>query len=534
MTAKAIDTIFRGVDRVSAVTAKISASMDRMGSRFSAVTSRMNKAADFMLGPLRSMLPMLSIAGVVQFADKAIDKFKEAQVAITNVNQGLISTNNRIGMTTNQIEGMAVSWSKITKFGKSDVLQNVSAQLLTFGSISKENFDRVQGAVMDVSSKLYGLNATGDNLRSLSIMIGKAMDNPTKGMAAMRRVGIQFNKTEEETITRLDKAGNSMGAQKAMLAAIEKYYGGTAVALGKTSAGMAEIRKHRIDEMMAKAGESFAKVKKSLMEIAIGLLPIVEKLLPPIAETISKLAPILPYVAASILAIAAAIKIWVFWSKALKLVMSISEFMSFVRAFGLIETVAMKAAAGTKGWAAAQWLLNIAMDANPIGLIIVGIAALIALTVIVTKKWKTWGAAITLLFGPIGQLVAMFASVYNSWDRIKKAFTTEGILAGLIAIGQALIDAFVYPLQQLFEMLSKIKGLGTIAGKGANLIKGFRERFLGADKETETEAPNKTDAKTVVRNQTSLVVNNALPGTTVDTFPKFGATVDMSMMGGNF
>jgi TP901 family phage tail tape measure protein len=45
-------------------------------------------------------------------------------------------------------------------------------------------------------------------------------------------------------------------------------------------------------------------------------------------------------------------------------------------------------AAVTKVAAAAQWLLNIAMDANPIGLIIIAVAALIAIIVLVTLHFK--------------------------------------------------------------------------------------------------------------------------------------------------
>lgn len=53
----------------------------------------------------------------------------------------------------------------------------------------------------------------------------------------------------------------------------------------------------------------------------------------------------------------------------------------------------------TAAWTGAQWLLNAAMDANPIGLIVVAIAALIAIIVLIATKthwfqdiWKkTWG-----------------------------------------------------------------------------------------------------------------------------------------------
>lgn len=43
----------------------------------------------------------------------------------------------------------------------------------------------------------------------------------------------------------------------------------------------------------------------------------------------------------------------------------------------------------TQAWAAAQWLLNVAMTANPIGIIIVAIVALVAIVVLIATK-TTW------------------------------------------------------------------------------------------------------------------------------------------------
>ncbi len=50
------------------------------------------------------------------------------------------------------------------------------------------------------------------------------------------------------------------------------------------------------------------------------------------------------------------------------------------------------ALASTKAWTGAQWLLNVALTANPIVLIIAGIAALVAAIVIVVTKTQGWGA----------------------------------------------------------------------------------------------------------------------------------------------
>lgn len=55
----------------------------------------------------------------------------------------------------------------------------------------------------------------------------------------------------------------------------------------------------------------------------------------------------------------------------------------------------------TKAATAAQWLLNIAMDANPIGLIILAIAALVAIIIVVIKYHKQIGAFFVAVWGKI-------------------------------------------------------------------------------------------------------------------------------------
>src|SRR5262245_21014131 len=62
------------------------------------------------------------------------------------------------------------------------------------------------------------------------------------------------------------------------------------------------------------------------------------------------------------------------------------------------STVAQKtAAAASKAWAAAQWLLNAAMNANPIGLIVAGVILLVGLIVLAYKKSDTFRGIIQKL-----------------------------------------------------------------------------------------------------------------------------------------
>ena len=125
----------------------------------------------------------------------------------------------------------------------------------------------------------------------------------------------------------------------------------------------------------------------------------------------------------------------------------------------------------TKAYTAAQWLLNAALTANPIGLIIVAIAALVAMVVVAIKYYDKWGATLLLFMGPIGRVISAFKSIYDHWDSIKRAFQTEGIIGGLKRLGWVILDVLLKPFQQILEVVDKITGTNW-AGK----IKSLREQ----------------------------------------------------------
>ena len=125
----------------------------------------------------------------------------------------------------------------------------------------------------------------------------------------------------------------------------------------------------------------------------------------------------------------------------------------------------------TKAYTAAQWLLNAALTANPIGLIIVAIAALVAMVVVAIKHYDKWGAALLQFMGPVGRVINLFKSLYDHWESIKKAFQTEGIIGGLKRLGWVVLDALLKPFQQILEVVDKITGTNW-SGK----IKSLREQ----------------------------------------------------------
>lgn len=122
----------------------------------------------------------------------------------------------------------------------------------------------------------------------------------------------------------------------------------------------------------------------------------------------------------------------------------------------------------------AQWLWNAAMTANPIGLIIAGVALLIGYITAAVTHFDSFGASMTLLLGPVGLVVSAFMALKDHWDSITAAFSSGGIIAGFKRIGIVLLDTVLKPVQQLLELIAKIPGMGNLAGSGAKAIKDLR------------------------------------------------------------
>lgn len=107
---------------------------------------------------------------------------------------------------------------------------------------------------------------------------------------------------------------------------------------------------------------------------------------------------------------------------------------------------------------ASQWALNAAMYANPVGIVVAAIVALVAVVVVAIKKYDSWGASILALMGPFGLIINAVKSLYDHWQSVKNAFETEGIAGGLRRLGVVVLDAVLKPLQQILETIDRIAG----------------------------------------------------------------------------
>ena len=174
-------------------------------------------------------------------------------------------------------------------------------------------------------------------------------------------------------------------------------------------------------------------------------------------------------------------KRWLFWINIIKwaaivIVVTKIALLAWSTAISLYNIAVGTAVVMTKIWTGAVWFINAAMAANPIGLIIVAIAALIALIIAAVAAYNDWGAAVLYLIGPIGYLINLIQSLRRNWDMIVSSFRDGGIIAGLKAIGVVILDAFLMPFQQIAKIIGKLTG-AQWAIDAASGIEAFREKL---------------------------------------------------------
>ena len=170
-------------------------------------------------------------APLAAMAVKSVQAFNEQAKAVAQVEAGLKSTGNQVGYTSQQLQNLASNLQNKTLFGDEEILKGATSQLLTFTNIAGQQFARTQEVALDLATRLDG------DLKSSSIMLGKALNDPVANLSALSRAGIQFSADQKEVVKSLVETGKLAEAQTLILDELEKQYGGSAEAAAKAGTG---------------------------------------------------------------------------------------------------------------------------------------------------------------------------------------------------------------------------------------------------------------------------------------------------------
>jgi hypothetical protein len=169
----------------------------------------------------------------------ATDEAIEAQQNLAQLQAVLKSTGSAAGVTEKQALDLATALSETTVYSDDAVL-SAENLLLTFTKIGKDIFPEATKITADLATALKM------DLNSAAMMVGKALNDPIKGIAAMGRAGVQFSEDQKMMIKSLVETGKTAEAQRIILKELETQVGGSAQAMGQTFGGQIEITKNAL------------------------------------------------------------------------------------------------------------------------------------------------------------------------------------------------------------------------------------------------------------------------------------------------
>lgn len=232
---KRLTEINRALD---ANNAKIKASSDAMKQQrmnVGAYGKAVSKVTTILKGFGATMIAAFSFQAIKGFFTSSVDAFRVQEKAVAKVEQAVKSTGGAAGKTSEELQKMASALQKNTLFGDEQILNEVTAQLLTFTNISGTQFDRTQQVALDLATVLDG------DLKSASIQLGKALNDPIANLSALSRSGIQFSSEQKELIKTLAESGRLAEAQGVILTELERQYGGQAAAAAEVDGGITQL-----------------------------------------------------------------------------------------------------------------------------------------------------------------------------------------------------------------------------------------------------------------------------------------------------
>jgi hypothetical protein len=290
-----------------------------------------------------------------------------------------------------------------------DEVQFAGAQQVATFINEKETLDSLIPAMNNLLAQQKGLNATTQDAVGIGNLMGKVMQGQT---SALTRVGITFSEAEEKVL----KYGTEQERAAMLAQVITNNVGEMNAALASTDSGQQK-------QLEDKLGE----IKDSLAELVIGAQPFVT-----IASQALTAAVSIGTLVSGVKALSTTL-----WASAKAWAVSTAAVVKNKVATLAAATSQKVVAAATATWAGIQKVLNFILSANPIGIVVMA----------------------------IGALVTAVVAAYNNCEGFRKI--CDQVWAALKPLATAIMDGLakafewlVEKCKEAWEWLKNILGLG--------------------------------------------------------------------------
>lgn len=194
------------------------------------------------------------------FFQSVIANTIESEDALAQLNATIKSTGGAAGLSSDELVAMAQGLQQVTTFGD-DAIISMQSQLLTFTKIGKESVPAATEAILDLATKM------GGDLKGAAVQVGKALNDPVKGIAALSKVGVAFTEDQKAVIESLVETGDVAGAQKIILAELAVEFGGSARAARDTFGGALTSLKNSMGDLLEGSGGNLNDAKTAVEDL---------------------------------------------------------------------------------------------------------------------------------------------------------------------------------------------------------------------------------------------------------------------------
>ena len=202
---------------------------------------------------LRYVGAYASFAAVTRSLHSVVGATIRQEDALAQVEARIRSTGGAAGYTTAELAAMAAGFQQATTYGDEEILE-LQSTLLSFKGIGREAFEGATEATLNLAV------AMRTDLRSAVLQIGKALDDPKRGLDGLSRSGTQFTDAQKEQIKALVDAGKKAEAQALVLKELEAQYGNSARAARDTFGGALKALGNAFGDLQEVSSESTAGI----------------------------------------------------------------------------------------------------------------------------------------------------------------------------------------------------------------------------------------------------------------------------------
>lgn len=148
-----------------------------------------------------------------------------------------------------------------------DTIVQTQAKLMTFKELAKSAnqmggaFDRATMAAVDMASAGFG------SAEQNAVQLGKALNDPVKGINSLTRSGITFTAQEKKMIAEMVRLNQTGKAQDMVLKAIETQVGGTAAATATASGKIKQSANQIMEAFAIPFSQGFSQLPQNLESV---------------------------------------------------------------------------------------------------------------------------------------------------------------------------------------------------------------------------------------------------------------------------